>query len=192
MRTRLGLVALVLAACGPATEPVATTSVPTTEAPATTPSMRPGVRPYLSEGLEIQPHPVEHTSRPTFGYLIVAEGLRIAWAPEFMVFPDWAGGSDLMFAEAAGWDRPIRFAGGVGGHASALDGAEQAPMRGVRRLVFAHIGRPTLRALEAGKRLPFGVIGFDGAVYEPRRWRQTPPAASTPGPARGRPRDGVA
>ncbi len=47
-----------------------------------------------------------------------------------------------MFAEAAGWARPIRFAKGTGGHAPALEVAEQVARHGVRRLVFAHIGRP--------------------------------------------------
>lgn len=49
-----------------------------------------------------------------------------------------------MFAEAAGWSRPIRFAGGAGGHA-------------VKRLVFAHIGRSTIRALDRGEQFPLGV-----------------------------------
>ena len=51
-------------------------------------------------------------------------------------------GADPMFADAAGWARPIRFAKGTGGHAPALEVAEQAARHGVRRLVFAHIGRP--------------------------------------------------
>jgi len=34
--------------------------------------------------------------------------------PEFLEFPSWAAGADLMFAEAAGWARPIRFAKGTG------------------------------------------------------------------------------
>ena len=65
-------------------------------------------------------------------------------------FPSWAAGADLMFAEAAGWARPIRFAKGTGGHAPALEVAEQAARHGVRRLVFAHIGRPAIAALDAG------------------------------------------
>jgi hypothetical protein len=40
----------------------------------------------------------------------------VVWAPELYEFPAWARGADLMFAEAAAWDRPIRFASGVGGH----------------------------------------------------------------------------
>jgi hypothetical protein len=54
--------------------------------------------------------------------------------------PEWAAEVDLMFADAAGWRRPIRFAGGVGGHACVAETAEQAHRHGVRRLVFAHIG----------------------------------------------------
>lgn len=70
-----------------------------------------------------------------------------------------------MFADAAGWNRPIRFAGDVGGHAAALDVAERARRAGVRRLVLAHIGRPTIRALDRGDRLPFGEVGRERARY---------------------------
>jgi hypothetical protein len=59
---------------------------------------------------------VVHTSHPTFGYQIEAPEGMVVWAPEFLEFPGWAHGVGLMFAEAAGWERPIRFAGGVGGH----------------------------------------------------------------------------
>jgi hypothetical protein len=70
-----------------------------------------------------------------------------------------------MFAEAAGWNRPIGFAGGVGGHAAALQVAEEARNHGVRRLVFAHMCRPTVRAIYAGERPPFGEIGADRRRY---------------------------
>jgi hypothetical protein len=106
-----------------------------------------------------------HTSHPAFGYLIRSPRKTAVWAPEFYRFPRWARGADLMFADAAGWSRPIRFAGGVGGHAAALDVAEQARHRGVARLVFAHIGRPTIRATDAGAQLPFGEFGADGRRY---------------------------
>ena len=89
----------------------------------------------------------------------------VAWAPESWEFPAWAAGVDLMFADAAGWNRPIRFARGVGGHMAALDVARQARAHGVRRLVFAHIGRPSLRAIDAGARLPFGEWGRTGRTY---------------------------
>src|SRR5919197_223241 len=127
--------------------------------------LEPVVAPFRSDGLEAEPHPVVHTSHPAFGYLVTAGPRRLAWAPEFWVFPDWAAGVDLLFAEAAGWNRPIRFAGGVGGHAAALDVAEEARRRGVRRLVFAHIGRPTIRAVDAGHQPPFGDLGTDGRRY---------------------------
>lgn len=125
-------------------------------------------------GLRITPHEVEHTSHPTFGYLIAAEGRWLAWAPEFWRFPNWAAKADLLFADAAGWDHPIRFAKGVGGHVGAIEMAAEAQRRGVRRLVLAHIGRPTIRAMEAGKRPPFGAYGSDGAVFLPRLWRDPP------------------
>ena len=125
----------------------------------------PAVSAFHASGLTITPRAVVHTSHPAYGYLIEADGKRTAWAPEFLEFPSWAAGVDLMFAEAAGWARPIRFARGTGGHAPALEVAEQAARHGVRRLVFAHIGRPAIAALDAGHVPPFGEIGADGAVY---------------------------
>src|ERR671923_15426 len=77
-----------------------------------------------------------------------------------------APGADLMFADAAGWNRPIRFARGAGGHMAALQVAEQAREHRVARLVFAHIGRPSLRAIDAGYRLPFGEWGEPGRTYQ--------------------------
>ena len=133
--------------------------------------VQPGVARFDTDGLTVRPRKVAHTSHETYGYLIEAEGRRIAWAPEFWRFPSWASGSDLLFADAAGWSRPIRFVGGVGGHACVLDVAEEARRRGVRRLVFCHIGRPAIRALDAGLRPPFGKMGRDGATFHPRRWR---------------------
>ena len=59
------------------------------------------------------------------------------------------------------------FAKGAGGHAPALEVAEQAARHGVRRLVFAHIGRPTITALDTGHVPPSGEIGAEGAVYTP-------------------------
>ena len=108
-----------------------------------------------------------HTSHPAYGYLIEASCTRTAWAPKFLEFPSWAAGTDLMFAEAAGWARPIRFAKGAGGHAPALEVAEQAARHGVGRLVFAHIGLPTITALDTGHVPPFGEVGAEGAVYTP-------------------------
>jgi hypothetical protein len=65
-----------------------------------------------------------------------------------LVFPRWAAGADLMFAEAAAWVRPIRFARGAGGHAPVLEVSRLARDAGVRRFVFARIGRPTIRAFD--------------------------------------------
>jgi hypothetical protein len=53
----------------------------------------------------------------------------------------------------------------VGGHAAAVEVARQAVSHHVRRLVFAHIGRPTIAAIGAGLVPPFGEFGADGAVY---------------------------
>jgi hypothetical protein len=125
----------------------------------------PAARDFIGDGLRIAAHPVVHTSHPTFGYLIEAAGRRAAWAPEFLEFPAWAAGTDLMFADAAGWARPIRFAHGAGGHAAALAVAEQARAQHVGHLVFAHIGRPTIRAIDGEQTAPFGEFGTPGARY---------------------------
>lgn len=129
--------------------------------------LEPVIGPWRGAGVVVEPRPVVHTSHPTVGYLIEGRGRRVAWAPEFWSFPEWAAGVDLLFADAAGWERPIRFARGVGGHAAGRQVAEQARRRHVRRLVFAHLGRPTLRALDAGARPPFGEIGEEGRRYRP-------------------------
>ncbi|WP_327584222.1 MBL fold metallo-hydrolase [Nonomuraea sp. NBC_00507] len=127
--------------------------------------MSAGVAVYEAAGVEIVPLPVSHTSHPTYGYLISTDRAQAAWAPEFWVFPAWAAGVDLMFADSAGWDRPIRFAGGVGGHASVIQVARQARDLQVGRLVFAHIGRPSIRAIDRGERPPFGEWGVEGRTY---------------------------
>jgi hypothetical protein len=129
----------------------------------------PRAGPFRARGLRIVDRPVVHTSHPTCGYRIERPGLTVVWAPEFFAFPRWASGADLMFAEAAAWDRPIRFAGGVGGHLDVQAVARAARRHRVRRLVLAHIGRPTLRALDRGLRPPFGEPATDGQVFVPRR-----------------------
>jgi hypothetical protein len=127
--------------------------------------LRPVAESFRRAGLVVERRAVVHTNHPTYGYRIHA-GRRVAvWAPEFFEFPRWAAGADLMFAEAAGWSRPIRFVGGVGGHLDVLSVAELARRHLVRRLVFAHIGRPTIRALDRGGRAPFGEFARDGQIF---------------------------
>jgi Beta-lactamase superfamily domain len=128
-------------------------------------SVRPAVDSVHADEVWFRPLTVRHTSHPTVGYLIETASHRAAWAPEFWEFPDWAAGSNLMFADAAGWNRPIGFAGGVGGHACVQDVAAAARRAGVRRLVFAHIGRPSIRAIDRGERPSFGRWGHDGAAF---------------------------
>lgn len=127
-----------------------------------------GVREYQAGGVWLRPVPVAHTSHPTYGYIIEHHEHRAVWAPEFWVFPDWAAGAELMFADAAGWDRPIRFAGGVGGHAATVDTARRAARAGIGRLVFAHIGRPSIRAIDRGQTPSFGEWGVEGRTYRLR------------------------
>ncbi|MGW2648870.1 hypothetical protein ACWC2T_29105 [Streptomyces sp. NPDC001393] len=128
-----------------------------------------GLVPHMTDldlgELRIRALPVAHTSHPTCGYRIESEPGEVVWAPEFRTFPAWAAEADLMFAEASSWDRPIRFRGGVGGHAPVRDvGAEAAGNR-VGRLVYAHIGRPCLRAMDAGLTPEFGEWGREGRTY---------------------------
>jgi hypothetical protein len=66
-----------------------------------------------------------HTSHDTHGYLISAWRVRILWAPEYWDFPAWAAGADPLYADAASWRRPIRFARKVGGHEAALASASE-------------------------------------------------------------------
>jgi hypothetical protein len=127
--------------------------------------LEPHIGSYLSAGLSIKPERVVHTSHDTCGYVIRSCGKKIVWAPEFFVFPGWARNADIMFAEAAGWNRPIFFRGGVGGHASVEQVARDALQYKIRRLVFAHIGRPSIKALDAGKRPLFGEFGTDRRVF---------------------------
>ena len=123
---------------------------------------RPGIGEVVLGHVAVTPRPVEHTSHPTYGYLLTTPRSRIGWAPEFWTCPRWAVDLDLLFADGAGWSRPIRFRDGVGGHACVVDVARAAQAHRVRRLVFAHLGRPTIAALDAGKQVEFGEIGRDG------------------------------
>jgi hypothetical protein len=127
--------------------------------------IEPAVQRFERGRLSITPRRVVHTSHAAFGYLIRAPRRTAVWAPEFYRFPRWARNADVLFAEAAGWSHPIRFAGGVGGHAAALDVARSARRARVKRLVFAHVGRPTIRALDAGASFPFGELGKENHVY---------------------------
>jgi hypothetical protein len=137
----------------------------------------PGVRAFARDGLRIAPRPVRHTTHPAFGYDIHGGRCRAVWAPEFLEFPRWAAGARLMFAEAAAWNRRIWFAGRVGGHASVIEVCNAAMRHGVGRLVLAHLGRPTLAALDRGLRPPFGEIGREGRTYRPTSPRSRLPGA---------------
>jgi hypothetical protein len=132
-------------------------------------NLEPRVEAFRAGAFSVAPKPVAHTSHPTFGYLIGTGACRIAWAPEFIAFPRWADDVDLMFAEAAGFSRPIRFARGVGGHMAALEVADAARKHRVRRLVFAHIGRPSIRAMADRRPLPYGEWGVEGRTYRVTR-----------------------
>ncbi len=126
------------------------------------------VAPFHAGNLRIEPRPVVHTNHPAFGYEIRADRLKVVWAPEFFEFPIWAKDADVLFAEASSWNRPILFRGGVGGHLDALSVQRAARKAGVKRLVLAHVGRPTIRAIEGGACPVFGELARDGEVFHPR------------------------
>jgi UDP-2,3-diacylglucosamine pyrophosphatase LpxH len=46
-----------------------------------------------------------------------------------------------------------------------VETAEQARRHGVRRLVFAHIGRPSIRAIDASEAPLYGEWGVEGQTY---------------------------
>jgi hypothetical protein len=115
--------------------------------------------------IHVRACPVVHTSHPTYGYRIELNDVLAVWAPEFWEFPTWAAGADLLLTEAASWNRPIRFRGGVGGHASVHEVGRQARCHGVRRVIYAHIGRPSIRAMDAGLRPEVGEWGREGRTY---------------------------
>ena len=94
---------------------------------ARTRGLQPHVSAFCARDITIAPQAVVHTSHPTYGYLITADSSRVAWAPEFLTFPDWASGVDLLFAEAATWKRTIWFAKRVGGHAVRARGRRASP-----------------------------------------------------------------
>jgi hypothetical protein len=132
---------------------------------AATRGVTPVIGSFVAGGLEVVPHPVVHTAHPTVGYAIRVRDRLVVWAPEFWQFPTWASGADLMFADGAGWERPIRFAHGVGGHAAIVRTASDAAESDVRRVVYAHIGRPAIQAIDAGQTPPGGEWGVQGRTY---------------------------
>ncbi len=123
---------------------------------------------FRTRALRIEPKVVVHTNHPAFGYEIRADGFKVVWAPEFFEFPMWARNADVLFAEASSWNRPIHFRGGVGGHLDALSVQSASRDAGVKRLVLAHIGRPTIRAIERGAFPTFGELARDGQIFLPR------------------------
>ena len=123
---------------------------------------------FRTRALRIEPKPVVHTNHPAFGYEIRADGFKIVWAPEIFEIPMRARNADVLFAEASSWNRPIHFRGAVGGHLDALSVQRASREAGVKRLVLAHIGRPTVRAIERGAFATFGELARDGQIFLPR------------------------
>ena len=76
--------------------------------------LRPQVIPLVLDGVAITPWPVQHTSHPTFGYLIDSAGRRAGWAPEFVAFPYVGGGRGSAVRRCRGLAAadPLRAGGG--------------------------------------------------------------------------------
>jgi ribonuclease BN (tRNA processing enzyme) len=51
------------------------------------------------------------------------------------------------------------------GHASVEQVASEAKKYNVKRLILAHIGRPTIKAMDCGKHADFGEFGSEGDLY---------------------------
>lgn len=116
-----------------------------------------------AQDLLIQPRPVRHTSHPTVGYELQTAGQTVVWPPGFWKFSSWARAADLMFAEAAGWDRPIAFAGGSVGNWTWCTSPRRLRSWGAA-LVFARLGRPTIRVLDRGP-AALREVARDGQVF---------------------------
>lgn len=140
-------------------------------------NVKPAVRTFESNGLKIQPQKVVHTSHDTYGYLITFGSKKIVWAPEFWEFPSWAENADLAFLEAAAWQRPIAFTSGVGGHAPVVRTQKEAEKAGVERVIFVHIGRPVIDAIEKNQT---GELNFAEDGQEFRITKSAPPLNRLP------------
>jgi hypothetical protein len=92
---------------------------------------------FLKRGLRIEARAVVHTNHRAYGYRIRAAGHTVVWAPEFYRF------------RAVGAPNRPHVRGGL-----RVGSSDPVCRRG--RGVFAHIGRPTLRALARGITPPFG------------------------------------
>ncbi len=121
---------------------------------------------FESSGVEVVALPVKHTNRPTFGYLISVNGTSIAWAPEFSEVPDWLDDVDFAFVEASSWSHPIRFIGGVGGHAAVVETIAELRKRNIGTVVLSHIGKQTEEHLGELEELGGNVLaGMDGMEF---------------------------
>ena len=72
-----------------------------------------------------------------------------------------------MFSDAAGWNRPpYSICQARRRTCCGARRAEAAQAINVARLVFAHVGKPTIRALDVGKSFPFGDLGQERTTHE--------------------------
>lgn len=121
----------------------------------------PQVKKIERDGLKIEPFEVKHTNHKTYGYTIKVDNKKIIYAPEFFEFPEKEiKGADLAILEGSAWDRPIRFIGGVGGHAALLDIWEKCKKLKVP-VVFTHIGKSVEKHLKEAEEMGIK-IGKDG------------------------------
>lgn len=117
---------------------------------------------YSEGGLQITPHGVRHTAHPVYGYLIEADGKRVAYVPELWAWPAWATNLDLAIVDGSAWRRDISFSGGVGGHRALSSLVESAVEHDARWIVATHVGRPTVQAVGQGEEIPGLEVADDG------------------------------
>lgn len=117
---------------------------------------------YSEGGLQITPHGVRHTAHPVYGYLIEADGKRVAYVPELWAWPAWATNLDLAIVDGSAWRRDISFSGGVGGHRALSSLVESAVEHDARWIVATHVGRPTVQAVGHGEEIPGLEVAEDG------------------------------
>lgn len=119
----------------------------------------PEVTSFQQGSLRIEPEPVVCADREVHGYRITSGRHTAVWAPEFTAFPQWSGGADIVFADAA------TRSGTPGDRLGVASSAAAAQRLDVGRLVFARLGETVFPAVDAGETPPFGEWGEEGRTY---------------------------
>lgn len=93
--------------------------------------------------IKVKAFKVKHTGHDVYGYKVFVSDLVIAYVPEFWEFPAEAvRNADIGIFDGSAFDKPIRFAGGKGGHAPVTETLVNAFAANVKRIIFTHVGKP--------------------------------------------------